>query len=431
MSKKLNIILVLMLVLVTSTSAFAQWKGTITIWDAPRWANEDDDKFFWIKDKIAEFEALHPGVKIELVETPWAEMNEKLSVAIAGRAWPDIVPVDISGAINRTHLEQGVVEALDAFFTKEELADFSEGALQAYTYKDKLYGIPTSMSVHVMLLNLDHFEEAGVEPPVNGRWTWDEFLEKAKALTFDSDGDGVIDKYGFSTYILAGYYEAWPFFYMDGAEPLGDGKFGFNTPEGISAIQKLVDLKLVHGAGPIEMGSSDVGGTFRALAREGERHIAIQPWNSWAIATVTGEGVNYMPNVMVAEYPTGDTGTPVTISGVGGWVVMHQKDRKKLEMVAEFAKFLSTTEEQYRFATEYGTFPARKSTDAMDPFADKPLMAKAATMAVTQGVTLPEHPNWAQIDDRIQAELQLIFAGEKTVEQGMNDASQQIERLLR
>src|SRR5690606_26635704 len=120
--------------------------------------------------------ASHPGVKIELVETPWAELDEKLSVAIAGRAWPDVVPVDISGAINRSHLEQGVVEALDDYMTPEELEDFFPGALEAYTYKGKLYGIPMSMTVHVMILNLDHFEEAGVEPPENGRWTWDEFV---------------------------------------------------------------------------------------------------------------------------------------------------------------------------------------------------------------------------------------------------------------
>jgi multiple sugar transport system substrate-binding protein len=109
---------------------------------------------------------------------------------------------------------------------------------------------------------------------------------------------------------------------------------------------------------------------------------------------------------------------------------MYQKDRSKLDVVVEFAKFLSTTEEQYTFALNYGTFPSRKSTEAMDPFADQPLMARAAEM-LEYAVTVPEHPNWAQIDARIQAELQLIFAGEKSVEQGMNDAAAQVQRLLR
>ncbi|HHY09806.1 MAG TPA: extracellular solute-binding protein [Firmicutes bacterium] len=428
--RKANLLLVLFLLLAVSSTAFANWQGTITLWDAPRWPDAEDDKFHWIKKKIAEFEELKPGVKIELIETPWAELGDKLAVAIAGRAWPDIVPVDISGAINRNHLEQGVVEALDDFFTAEELDDFFPGALEAYTYKGKLYGVPMSMTVHVMLLNLDHFEEAGVEPPVNGQWTWAEFVEKAKALTFDSTGDGVIDKYGFSTYILEGYYEAWPFFYMDGGEPIVGNEFGFNSPEAVKAIQKLADLKLVEGAAPVEMGSADVGGVFGAFAREGERHVAIEPWNTWAIATVTSEGPNYVPNIMVAEYPSGELGHPVTLGGAGGWVVMHQRDRDKLAVIVELVKFLSTAQEQYTFATEYGTFPARKSAEAMDPFADKPHMKRAAEM-VAHAVPMPEHPNWIQIDERIQAELQLVFAGEKTAEQAMEDAAKQVQRLLR
>ena len=76
-----------------------------------------------------------------------------------------------------------------------------------------IYGVPTSISVQTLLLNLDIFEEKGVEPPVDGRWTYDEFVEKMEALT----GDGV---YGFSTYIMPGYYEAWPFLFMDGGYPL-------------------------------------------------------------------------------------------------------------------------------------------------------------------------------------------------------------------
>ena len=409
--------------MVLASSALANWQGTITLWDAPRWRDENDDQFHWIKAKIAEFEALNPGVKIELIETPWAELGEKLSIAIAGRAWPDIVPVDISGAINKSHLEQGVVEPLDAFFTEEELADFFPGAIAAYTYNDNLYGVPMSMTAHVMLLNLDHFEEAGVEPPENGKWTWDEFVEKAEALTFD-------DKYGFTTYILAGYYEAWPFFYMDGARPIVDGKFALDSPEAISAIQKLVDLKFSAGAAPIGMGSSDVGGSFAALANEEQRHVASGPWNTWAIASVTTEGgVNYIENVMVAEYPVGDAGAPVTIGGAGGWVVMHQQNRDKLEKVVELTKFLSTTEEQYTFATNYGTFPARISAEALDPFADQPLMRRAAEM-MEHAEPVPDHPNWVQIDERIQAELQLIFAGEKSVEQGMQDAARAVERFL-
>lgn len=86
MKKAISSSFVLLIVLILSSSALASWTGTITMWSAPSSVSKDGDKFFWIKEKIAEFEANNPGVKIELIETPGAEMGEKLNVAIAGRS---------------------------------------------------------------------------------------------------------------------------------------------------------------------------------------------------------------------------------------------------------------------------------------------------------------------------------------------------------
>lgn len=415
------------------TSSSGPWTGTITIWDAPRWPDANDDKYHWIKAKIAEFEKLNPGVKIELVQVPWKELPDKLSVAIAGKAWPDIAPVDVSGGgVKLSDIEQGVVEALDSFFTKEELDDFYPAAKEAYTYKGKLYGIPTSMSVHALMLNLDIFKERGVEPPKDGKWTYEEFVETLKKLTFDRVKDGKTTKvYGFSTYILKNYYEAWPFLYMDGGRPLSpDGKeYTFDSPEAISGLKKLADLKFVYKVTPPDMGGSDVGGTFKAFAAPDQRTVAIEPWNSWAIATLRNHKT-YKMNFMVAEYPTGKTGKPVTISGAGGWVVFAQKDKAKLNMVVKFAKFLSKTEEQVTFAKNYGTFPALKSAAKADPFADNPQMKRAQAM-LEHAVTIPKVANWSQIDDRIQAQLQLVFNGEKTPEQALKDARKEVEDFLK
>ncbi|MCG8514941.1 MAG: sugar ABC transporter substrate-binding protein [Halanaerobiales bacterium] len=407
----------------------------ITIWDAPRWreqGNEDGDQFYWIKDRIAKFEELHPGVKVELVEVPWKELGEKLNIAIAGRDWPDIAPVDISGGtVKLKHLEQGVVEPLNSFFTEEELADFYSGALESYNYQGHLYGIPTSMTVHALMLNLDLFQERGVEPPKDGKWTWDQFVDKMKKLTFDRDGDGEIDVYGFSTYILKGYYEAWPFFLMDGARPLSPDNttYTFDHPEAISAVEKFAALKFKHKVAPMEMGGADVGGTFQAFANKEQRTVAVQPWASWAIATLrTNE--KYKTNFMVAEYPVGKSGKPVTIGGSGGFLVFKQSNPEKLKMVVEFAKFITDTEQQYTFAVNYGTFPARKSAQEMDPFKDNPQMQMAAKM-LKDAITVPRHTNWAQIDERIQAQLQLVLNGEKTAEEALKDAGKQLERFLK
>ena len=139
--------------------------------------------------------------------------------------------------------------------------------------------------------------------------------------------------------------------------------------------------------------------------------------------------MNYLPNVMVAEYPVGDSGKPVTIGGAGGWVIMKQLNKEKLR---KWWSLPSSCPPQKSSISLLGStaHSIRFSTMEMDPFADQPLMKRAMEM-LEFAEAVPDHPNWAQIDERIQAELQLIFAGEKTVEQGMQDAARAVERLLR
>ncbi|UCZ52981.1 extracellular solute-binding protein [Bacillus shivajii] len=399
------------------------WEGEITIWDGPRWQDEDENQYHWIEDKVAEFEDMYPGVEIDIVQQPWAELGDALSVAIAGHNWPDIAPIDISGgAISLNHIEEGVIESTDDLFTEDEWADFYPNTLEAYEYEGSLYGVPTSVSVQTMLLNLEIFEEKGVEPPEDGRWTYDEFVETMKALTDD-------EVYGFSTYIMPNYYEAWPFLLMDGGYPLSEDleEYTFDSPEAISGLQKLVDLKFEHEVAPQEMGGSDVGGTFQAFAALDQRTVAVQPWATWAINSLQTE--EYEMDFMVAEYPIGDLGEPVTMGGVGGYVMFAQEDEAKKMMVSEFLKHITNTEEQYTTAKNYGTFPARESAADMEPFADNPAMADAQELA-DQVVGIPMHSEWARIDEVIQSQLQLAANGEKTPEEALTDARSEVERIL-
>lgn len=406
------------------------WTGTIRLWDAPRWRDENDDPYHWIKAKIKQFEAENEGVTIEFTEVPWDDVQQKIKVSVVGGSWPDIAPVDISGGRVPIELaEEGVLEAMDGYFTAAELEDFYPATIDAWSYEGQLYGIPNSVTVHALLLNLDLFRERGVEPPKDGKWTYDEFVQKMKQLTFDRNGDGQDDVWGFSTYILNNYYESWPMLFIDGGSAFPEnGKLNLTSPELISGLQKLTDLKFVHKVMPPEAGSADVGGTFQAFANQEKRFIAVEPWASWAIATLRNSA-KFKMDFAVAEYPTGKTGQPVTISGAGGWLVFKQDDAAKRDMVVKLAKFITTTEDQVAFAQKYGVFPVRKSAMVQDPFSDNPHMQRAAQM-LDSAVSLPSHKNWKLIEERIQAQLQLAMSGDKSPEETLKQAAKEAEQFL-
>ena len=399
------------------------YKGTITIWDGPRWADSKQNKYFWLEAKKAEFEKKYPGVTINIVKTPWAEMIQKLSIAVAGRAWPDICAIDMSsGAVDRNLVQQGVLEPVDTYYTKTELTDFNTSALNAYKANGKLYGIPTSMTVHALLLNLDIFKAKGVIPPKNGKWTYDEFVTKMKALTAN-------DKYGFSTYVLPGYYESWPFILMDGGYPLSaDGKkYTFDSAAAISGLQKLLDLKFKYKVAPQDMGGADVGATWKAWGSAQQRTVAVEPWATWAVASA--QTPKWKTNFMVAEYPTGKTGKSVTVSGVGGWMMFKQTDSQKKLMTAEFMKSLSNTTAQYDTAKNYGVFPTRSSAIKLNPYKNNVQMTQAQRLT-KNAIILPTNSSWKRIDEAIQRQIQLACNGEKSAAQALKDARSTVESII-
>jgi multiple sugar transport system substrate-binding protein len=408
----------------TKTETASNWTGKITIWDGPRW-EENANKYAWIEAQKKAFESAHPGVTVEIVQVPWAELNDKLGVSIAGKAWPDLAPVDITGTgVNPTFVKQKVLEPVDEFLTADDKKDFLPNALEAWSQDGKLYGLPLGMTVHGLLLNLDLFKERNVEPPKDGQWTWNEFVDDMKKLTYDKDGDGKTDVYGMSTYVKNGYYESWPFLYMDGGRPLSDDltKFTFDSKEATGAMKKLADLKTLPAA-PKEMGSGDVGGTWKAFSAQ--KTVAVEPWATWAISAAQKAK---MTNFMVAAYPTG-SGKPVTIGGVGGWMMFHQEDAGKKKVLADLMKQLTSKDQQVVTAKNYGTFPTRQSAVDANPFADNPQMQQAQKLTQS-AVMVPKHQQWKKIDEAIQSQLQLVLNGEKSPEDAMKEAKKTADELL-
>jgi multiple sugar transport system substrate-binding protein len=191
-----------------SIGAASKWTGTIQVWDFPRPAAAEE----WELQAFKEFEELHPGVKIEYTKLTWAGGNEKLDVSVAAGQPPDIC----GSGLRLPYVLQGALEPIDDFLTAEDLKDFHEGSLNAVKLNGKYWGWPWYNTLYVMYLNADIFNERGVPLPKNGEWTWDEFLSAMQKLTFDRDGDGKIDVYGFGFTFQPTYLQPFGFIYAEG-----------------------------------------------------------------------------------------------------------------------------------------------------------------------------------------------------------------------
>ncbi|MDI6792122.1 MAG: extracellular solute-binding protein [bacterium] len=427
---------------------------TIRLWEFPRWREGDElDRFVWIKRQTSEFEAAHPGVKIELTELTWDRGQDKIRIATVAGLGPDIV----SGSLPVEYIEAGLVEPIDDYLTPEDRKDYYPAALKAYTYKGRHWGWPWLLTGQMLFLNLDIFKERGVEPPCeqesgvrsqeseenpqsairnpqSTHWTYEEFVAKMKAMTFDSDQDKRIDTFGFGFTVTPGTTDIWPFLYMDGGQALSDdlSQYTFEEPPGVSGLNRLRDLVHTYRVSSPESGGLKTTDLWQAFAKQ--RRIACAPWGIWAIPALRFDEAKKAKGLTeddffdftVVPYPTGKSGQPLTFIGVSGFIVFKQPDPARRDMCMTLAKFLTSGQNQ-KALSAYGVFPTRASAGNLYP--DDPYMTKAAKI-LQNGITVPAHPDWAKIDETIQRQIQLAVLGEKSGAAALADAGAEVRTVL-
>lgn len=102
-------------------------------------------------------------------------------------------------------------------------------------------------ATYPLAFNLQLLEDNNLEDPrelyENGEWTWDKFVEYCKVLTQDTDGDGVLDQYGFTGFAP----DVVPALFMsNGVSVAGGTTQGLTDAAAIEALQFYSDLYNVH-----------------------------------------------------------------------------------------------------------------------------------------------------------------------------------------
>lgn len=211
--------------------------------------DEGETNFRSLTDK---YNKTHPHINIELDMVPWSNYLDKLMTNAAAGMAPDASLFKSQWwPIFR---EQKVIAPIDEYFNKWEYKDEVEPFIieryREVSGDNKLYFMPECFLTIFFYYRKDLFAEAGVEPPR----TWDEFLDVAKKLTRDKDGDGKIDQYGYTMRTNAiGTNNWYSFIFKDMKNPGffdENQKPSFTLPEVIEGNQFFIDLYRKHGVTP-------------------------------------------------------------------------------------------------------------------------------------------------------------------------------------
>jgi len=189
----------------------------------------------------SQFQQQHPGVTVT-AEPTWAWDNAKYIAEAVGGDAADVVWT--SENYVTPLFTRGVVQEVDPYLTKDKAfkpADYFDTVLNSYKFRNKQTGLPILWGAYVMYYNKTLFESAGRKVP-DDTWTWDTFLDAAKALTRPSNDPAQLGQFGFETRFHENVYAPWiwnaggDLFDAAGTKPL------FDKPESIEGMQYLIDL---------------------------------------------------------------------------------------------------------------------------------------------------------------------------------------------
>lgn len=377
---------------------------------------------------IAAFEKTHPGVKVELTHANLNDVLPKLSAMLRAGTAPDLAfssPKYVTPLV-----DQGYLVPMDDVFKK--LGDIPRKFVTTNS-KNKIYDIPAAMESRVLYYRKDLFAAAGIKPPK----TFDEWVNAAKVLTKDTNGDGKIDQYGIS---LTGAppevgYDFSCILWANGAD-LIDAKLkvAIDSPEAIQALEYLGKLKEYCPPGVANTTFKDVSINFA----NGLVAMAVYPGRMMMNIDRYNPGLAPKVGIVPIPYGPGNKGkNPVSHATINNFVVF--KTSKNVKAAKEFVTFYMQDKQYLKFlvgATPGHSLPVRNSwLNNADYFAHpaivkwKALVKESMDYAFKYGTDfLFRHPGVvdpyvgrASADPTLSREVNKFFVEETTAKQALTD----------
>src|SRR5690349_4563084 len=421
---KLTILLtVLLLVVITSCSKDPQQASGKRLTLAAISGVEGDA----LKAAALDYEK-QTGVHIEITQFPYANLFEKELIDLNARTGAyDLIMMDDPWF--PTFATKQFLTELTPLLQKRGQngpdADFVETsiALCRHPYQTgSLYALPYVGNSQLFFYRKDLFEKHALKPPS----TWDDVLAAAKTIQEkESAGANGGQIYG---YVMraeqgnAAVADFMPIFWAFRGEMFdASGKPAVNSPEGIAALQLMLELGKYSPPGYVSFNASDVG----AHLLQGTAAMSIN-WPAW-ISSFSDPAKSKVIGKM--EFTTLPSGQEPGQAEIGNWLIAIPRDSRNAADAFDFLQW-ATSAQQMKQSAQRGNPPTRKSL-----FNDAELVAKnpaypAQLRSLASSRPRPRTPYWNEIENDFGIFLSKRNSGVLSPADAMNQANAEIEKIL-
>ncbi len=368
-----------------------------------------------------EFNALHDGVEIiPVYQGAYSSLNQKLVASIQAGNPPVIT--QMYETWTSLLIKADAIQPVQKFIDEdpdfqEELDDFIKIFIANNSWNDMLYTLPFNKSSYVFFVNKTHLKEQGIESIPR---TWEEKVEVGKKLTRDLTGNNRIDQFGLGLRPVEATFSL--YLYQNGGQYLDeDGVPQLDSPEAIEALQYIVDLVHKHNIALQETAYlSQLFGTGR---------ISMFYGSSAGIPFVE-RSLRLDDGSMRFEwdaYPMPGNNTPATLFEGTNVGILKTRTPRIQQYAWEFLKFLTSKENNLRWAITTGYTPVRYSVLEEPTLIDFIEEMPAYEAVITQydtGYYDPRVHYWSNIRPLIRSAVEKALNRTLTPEQALREAQE-------
>ncbi|WP_274652720.1 ABC transporter substrate-binding protein [Paenibacillus humicola] len=390
------------------------------------------EKFFG-ETAIPEFEKENPGIKVEIINTPFEEFDSKMSTLVAGGTPPDVWSHwGHSGFVD--YMTRHLTLDLTPYMNDFNNPNISESTMKVYNVDGKQYGIPLSIFPSLVFYNKDLLDKAGVKIPNykygDPEWTWDKLIGYAKQVSKDYGKPSAV--YGFTWNMgshMATYSWDWGLdIFQDGYKTGFLDKADLTDPKFESAVKWYQDLILKDKITPTTAISDSLTKTGDPMLTG---KVAFDLDGGWQLAGFKDQQFNFG----VLPMPLGPAGTSTPFTYIDPLMISSKS--KHPDAAWKFVKFMTSPDMQLKWATMTGYPPADSKAyqEWLKQFGsqvDLTYLTQVIQDSIAHGKESPNHliAGYADITSLMKNEQQQIFTNGADPAKVLPEINEKFNKLL-
>ncbi|MBI2776244.1 MAG: sugar ABC transporter substrate-binding protein [Chloroflexi bacterium] len=362
---------------------------------------------------VKAFEAKYPNITIEVQTASYDQYFTKLQTAVSGGTAPDTFELNYENFV--TYASAGSL--LDISSQAQAAAStYYPRAYAVFQQDGKQYGLPESFSDVLLFYNKDLFDAANQAYPT-ADWTWADELAAAKKLT--NAGSGV-----WGDFQPVQFFEFYKVLAQNGGTFFNADQTAstFNDAKGVEAANWLIRKANTDKVMPTaaQLGGQDDTALFKS-GKLAMWHNGIWQFSGlkdttfkWDVQVEPGNTVkanHFFANAVVASAKTAQPAEAYQ------WLAFLTGSAEAVKIRLDASWELPAVADQSQFASYLSQTP--------------PDNRKAVFDALSDIVVPPVIEQESQLQDIVTKALQAAQTGQKTVQEALDGAAQQVDALLK